>query len=341
MSSNHPISRRRLIKTLFCSSVAMNLNLSAHAAEEKVMTESVLDLLALGDFGSGTEAQLEVACSLAHYGGGMKRKADGLFLLGDNFYGPMPGGVKSERWKTGFSDLYPAKNFPGPCWAVLGNHDYTDTPGNEQAQLNYAASMDGKTRWTMPAKYYRIDLPTQNPQVTFLMIDTNFKSINGRLIEEGHLSDSHEFWISEADRAAQAKWLEDQLSSPRAPFTIVVGHHPVYSEGSHGDTPELIEQIAPLLEKYKVHLYLCGHDHDLQHLELEGLKTSFVVSGGGGAGIRKPKDEIRKGSNFYGVHGFTHLFLAGDRLHVRHIDTNQKQVHAFSKGVNHDWQPEV
>ncbi len=341
MSSDHCISRRRLIKTLFCSSVAMKLNLSATAATEESTAESVLDLLALGDFGSGTEAQLEVACSLARYGDLMKRKADGLLLLGDNFYGPMPGGVKSERWKTGFSDLYPATNFPGPCWAVLGNHDYTDTPDNEQAQLNYAASREQKTRWTMPAKYYRVDLPAENPQVTFLMIDTNFKSINQRLVEQGTLPDNQEYWIREEERAAQEKWLEDQLSSPRSRFTVVVGHHPVYSEGSHGDTPELIEQIAPLLEKHKVHIYLCGHDHDLQHLELEGLKTSFVVSGGGGAGIRKPKDEIRNGSSFYGVHGYTHLFLTGDRLHVRHIDMNEKRVHAFSKGVDHDWQPEA
>jgi tartrate-resistant acid phosphatase type 5 len=277
---------------------------------------------------------------MARYADTLQRKTDGLLLLGDNFYGSMPGGVKSERWKTGFSDLYPASNYPGPCWAVLGNHDYHDTPGNEQAQLNYAASLDRKTRWTMPAKYYRVDLPTNNPQVTFLMIDTNFQSINQDLHQKGKHPEDMKFWISEEDRLAQAKWLEDQLSSPRAPFTVVIGHHPVYSEGSHGDTPELVEQIAPLLEKHKVHIYLSGHDHDLQHLELEGLKTSFVVSGGGGAGTRKPNDVLRSGSKIYIVHGFTHLFLAGNRLHVRHIDVEEKQVHAFSKGMDHDWQAE-
>mgnify|MGYP002146327950 CR=1 FL=1 len=32
--------------------------------------------------------------------------------------------LKSPRWKTGFEDMYPASVFPGPCPAVLGNHDY-------------------------------------------------------------------------------------------------------------------------------------------------------------------------------------------------------------------------
>ncbi len=341
MLNQHPISRRRLIKTLFCSSVAMKLNLSASALAENVATPGSLELLAIGDFGSGTEAQFAVARGMARYANGLKRKTDGLLLLGDNFYGPMPGGVNSERWKTGFSDPYSREIYPGPCWAVLGNHDYHDTPGNEQAQLNYAASLDRKTRWTMPAKYYRVDLPADKPQVTFLMIDTNYQSINGHLHQADKHPETLKFWLTRDEQIAQIAWLEKQLTSPRAPFTVVVGHHPVYSEGSHGDSKPLVDELGPILEKYKVHMYLCGHDHDLQHLELDGLKTSFVVSGGGGARLYKQKEKLRKGSTINDVHGFTHLSIIEDRLHVRHIDPNGKLVHAFSKGVSHDWKVEA
>ena len=48
-------------------------------------------------------------------------RADGLFMLGDNFYGTMDGGVASPRWKDGFEDMYPADVFPvrvGPCSAI-------------------------------------------------------------------------------------------------------------------------------------------------------------------------------------------------------------------------------
>ena len=329
------MTRRRALKTLFCSSVAMKLNLApAVSAAEAPVVASTLDLLALGDFGSGNAVQTSVARGLTRYADGLGKPNQGLFLLGDNFYGPMPGGVKSPRWQTGFSKPYPATTFPGPCWAILGNHDYHDTQGNEQVQLNYAASLDRKTRWTMPGKYYRVDLPENKPQITFLMIDTNWKSINADLHNDVPC------WMSDEEKDLQQAWLEKQLASPRAPFTVVVGHHPVYSDAKHGDTGQLVKHLAPLLEKAGVHLYLSGHDHDLQHLELEGLKTSFVISGGGGARLY-PHNKVRPNSTAIETYGFSHLSIANERLFVRHIDPNGKIVHAFSKGVNHDWKIEA
>jgi tartrate-resistant acid phosphatase type 5 len=259
----HPptLSRRRLLKTLFCSSVAMNLNLSREVQAADAPRHESLELFALGDFGSGNPNQTAVARAMVDDAGKLAKPTDGMLMLGDNFYGNMPGGVKSPRWKTGFSDLYPAKAFPGKCWAILGNHDYHDTAGNEQVQLNYAASLDRKTRWTMPGKYYRLDLPVEKPIVTFLMIDTNYPMNDGRS------------YLSAEERDAQKKWLESQLASSRAPFTVVVGHHPLYSDGAHGDGKVLIKDLGELFGNHGVHLYLCGHDHDLQHLELEGKKN--------------------------------------------------------------------
>lgn len=334
MQDDQPITRRRVLKTLFCSSVAMNLNLSSSASAQVPVQVGSLDLLAVGDFGSGDEKQKAVSRAMVRYAGTLGRKPDGLLLLGDNFYGPMPGGVKSTRWQSGFSRRFPTSDFPGPCWPVLGNHDYRDTPGNEKAQLGYAASLNRKTRWTMPGKYYRVDLPAKNPQVTFLMIDTNWKAINRRI----H-GDRVPCWMIKDERVEQMKWLRKQLNSRRAPFTVVVGHHPLYSDGSHQDTPQLVEKLGPLFQKHGVHLYLCGHDHDLQHLELEGLKTSFVVSGGGGARLHS-HGELREGSVVKDVHGFSHLSFTGNRLLMKHIDANGKIVHAFSKGLDHSWRLE-
>lgn len=336
MPPNLNISRRRLIKTLFCSSAAMGLNLRAEEIFSATpASSSALDLLALGDFGTSDESQKQLAQTLAGYATTMKNKAQGMLLLGDNFYYPMPGGFLAPRWKTDFSDMYPASIFPFPCWAILGNHDYHDTPGNEKIQLGYSAFREHKTRWTMPGKYYRLDLPAKKPLVTFLMIDTDWESINNRI----H-GDQVACWMSAEEKAAQMLWLEAQLTSKRAPFTVVVGHHPVYSDGSHGDTPELVQELGPILEKHAVHFYLCGHDHDLQHLELENLKTSFVISGGGGAPVCK-NTEARKGSVIKATHGFSHLFISEKRLHVRHIDSLGKVCHAFSKGVEHDWKIEI
>lgn len=323
------LSRRRLLRTAFCSSAALALNLRV----EKLAATETSDhhLLAIGDFGSMEPPQTAVAKGMLSYVQGLGIKPEWLMLLGDNFYKATKGGFTptSERWKAGFEDMYPKSLCAGPCPAVLGNHDYHDNPSGEQVQLAYAK---GDTRWRMPAKWYRLDFPKKNPLATFLFLDTNLKTISGgkskKGVEQAHLPAEEE--------AAQWAWLEKQLASKRAPFTIVVGHHPVFSNGIHGDQKELVEKLEPMLEKAGVHAYMCGHDHDLQHLEMEGRKTSYVLSGGGGARAY-PILSLRKAPYASSVYGFTHLQINAQRLLFRHVDANGKQVHAFEKRLDHTW----
>ena len=97
--------------------------------------------------------------------------------------------------------------------------------------------------------------------------------------------------------------------------------------------PELIAAWGPLFQKYGVAAYFCGHDHDLQHLEFEGVSTSFVVSGGGGASItqlKKPERKIYSESTY----GFSHLAVTKEKIVLRHINPTQKQLHAFSRTLS-------
>ncbi len=306
-------TRRRVLRTLFCSSALFGLNLRATGAQPVTTSSSDLHWLAIGDFGSQSAAQFSVAAGMARYINQTGLQPHGLLLLGDNFYKKMEGGVNSLRWKTGFENMYPVGLFPGPCPAVLGNHDYSDNPGGQDVQLAYARKTG--TRWTMPAKWYRQDFPL----VTFLFLDTNIPGVTNNALTA---SEAGEQW----------QWLESELRKPRAPWTICVGHHPVYSNGKHGDTPALVEKLGPVLQKHNVAVYLCGHDHDLQHLELESLKTSFVLSGGGGARVREGKiPENERGPFSEAVYGFTHLQVGRDQLIIRHFDPNGRQLHAFRK----------
>lgn len=321
------LNRRQLLQTLFCSSAALALNLAPRRLSAEDIDHSDTHFLALGDFGSGDVRQKEVATAMRRYVSQQKLSPAGLLLLGDNFYGRMEGGLECTRWETCFEDMYPAQDFPGPCWVVLGNHDYHDNPFGDQVQLEYARTR--QTRWTLPNKWHRLDFPAKNPLVTFLFVDTNLPPISG-----GFSSKLSRF-LNSMDKAAEAEqlqWLKTELAKPRAAFTVVVGHHPLYSNGAHGDSRTLINQWGELFQQHGVHAYLCGHDHDLQHLEFAGRKTSFVISGGGGARLRdlKGKHQAKFARK---VFGFTHLQVSDQRLIFRHIDSTGAQLHAFTKGL--------
>ncbi|MBI1370470.1 MAG: acid phosphatase [Planctomycetes bacterium] len=327
----HLWTRRRMLKTLFCSSalLAMNLDVRKLSAADIAAADD-LHWLAIGDFGSASKAQTQVAKMMAGYLKQLEVKPTGLLLLGDNFYGKMPGGLKSERWESGFEKMYPKSVFDCPCPAVLGNHDYRDQPGNNEVQVAYTKTAG--TRWKMPHPWYRMDVPGKDgkPLVTFLFIDTNLPSVKNELGAPAGSQHWPTLKPSEADE--QWKWIRTQLAADRAPWTICIGHHPVYSNGQHGDTKGLVDDLAPLLQEHGVQLYLCGHDHDMQHLELEGLKTSFVVSGGGGAGVRELKNKERPAFGL-NTNGFTHMHLNAQRFVIRHFNEHGEQIHAFEKKI--------
>lgn len=327
MAKPASIDRRRALKTLFCSSAFLSLNLRDLGAIESVHGEG-LDLLMIGDYGTTGSDQRAVAAAMRRYCETLKLTPDAMLMLGDNFYSAAKDGfsVHSTRWKETFEDVYPADAFPNACWAILGNHDYHDNAGGEQVQLEYAKQAG--TRWKMPSKWYRFDLgPADQPWVTFIALDSNLPAVSGGKDKK---TGKDRASLNEAEVAVQREWFKAELKSKRAPFTVVMAHHPLYSNGDHGDTKALIESWGPLLQEHRVHAYLCGHDHDLQHLELEGLHTSFVLSGGGGAKTRALESprEMPYGRDIY---GFTHLRIEPERMVFTHLDTTATPVHRFTK----------
>jgi 3',5'-cyclic AMP phosphodiesterase CpdA len=139
--------------------------------------------------------------------------------------------------------------------------------------------------------------------ITFLALDSNMP------LKEGTTKRGKDFTLTHEGHAEQLGWLETELKRPRkTPVLVVMGHHPVYSDGPHGDHPSLVRDWDPLFQKYGVHLYLAGHDHDLQHLEFEGHPTSHVLSGGGGADLYNLNIEaFARGPFAQKVYGFNHL----------------------------------
>lgn len=336
MSPGSLYSRRRFLKQTFAYSAAAALASPASAilgcgsGMEAVSTTSS-HLLMLGDWGSSGSitAQTAVAASMQAYVTQKKYTIGSLLMLGDNFYGDLTGGVANPRWSTQFEQMYPTSLCTGPAFAIPGNHDYEAAPmAKYPVELAYAASNPG-TRWTMPSQYYRFTYPAVDPLLTVIALDSNV-AIPGRPAGGSFYVMSDDNWQQ------QLIWLEAELAKPlTTPYLAIMGHHPVYSDGPHGDHPVLLRDWDPLLRQYNVHLYLGGHDHDMQHLEFSGHPTSFFLSGGGGAGLYPiTTDPSKRGPMAQSIHGFSHIEVNKQYLTLRHLDQSGNIIHTFRKYQN-------
>ena len=291
------------------------------------------ELLMVGDWGYDEDeaAQARVASGMRSYVQQNGLHTQALLMLGDNWYGKLEGGPRSSRWKTQFEDRYTTDAFPCPAYAVLGNHDYQRWPESKvDAELEYArvgGTSAGKTRWTMPSRWYRFEFPVKDPFITFIALDSNMPRA------DGSTTHGRDFTLTPQQQAEQLTWLEGELKRPRTTaFLVVMAHHPVYSDGPHGDHSVLVRDWDPLFRRYGVHIYLAGHDHDMQHLEFEGHPTSHVLSGGGGADLYDLKvNPTQRGPYAQKVYGFSHLSVSGKQLTLRHLDSDGRTLHAFTK----------
>lgn len=336
-----PLSRRRFLRQSFGFSAAALLATGcgsgivegiSTAADDPTVNPDPAHILMLGDYGEEPNPpvhQQAVADGMKSFVTRHKVDTDALFMLGDNFYGDLPGGVNDPRWQTQFEDMYPSSVFGCSVYAVPGNHDYELRPDSKYlAQLAYAQK--GTSRWKMPARYYTFNFPQTDPVMKVIALDSNMP------FTDGASTHGTFYAMTEQQRVEQLIWLEAELARPRTtPFLAVIAHHPIYSDGPHGDHPVLMRDWDPLFRQYKVDIYMAGHDHDLQHLEFNGHPTSFVMSGGGGAPLYNLRmSSANRGPYAQKVYGFSHMRVTDKQFTFRHLDTNGNLLHKFTKDVD-------
>jgi acid phosphatase len=260
------LNRREVVTGLAAAAACGAIPRAALAAP----AATALEFLVVGDWGrDGADHQRDVAVQM-----GAAAAAQGsrtVFSVGDNFYEDGVQSAADSQWRTSFEDVYTAKSLQVPWNVALGNHDYRGVP---QAQLDYAKS---SPRWRMPARYYKVSGGDFGaPHVDFFVIDTSPLVHKYREKVHSVIADN----VASQDVAAQLQWLDQELGKSAAPWKLVIGHHTIYSGGSgHGDTPETVAQVDPLLKKHGVQAYIHGHDHDLQHIRRGGV--NYLCCGAG------------------------------------------------------------
>ncbi|MDE2318565.1 MAG: metallophosphoesterase [Rhodospirillales bacterium] len=237
--------------------------------------------------------------------------------VGDNFYENGVESVSDLQWRSSFEDVYTESSLQTPWKIILGNHDYR---GNVQAQLDYAKQSN---RWQIPARYYTETMALPGgASAAFYYMDTSplIKKYYGtRVAVEGQNSQE------------QLDWLDAKLTASTADWNIVIGHHPIYtaqsdSDGYDHDQPDLIARLNPILQKHHVPLYVCGHDHILQAVKMDGI--SYVCTGAGSE-TYAPEAAIR-GGFASGSHGFMAARLSGKQLDWSFVDAQGNALYSQS-----------
>lgn len=267
-----------------------------------------LSFLVLGDWGKGNAGQREVAAALGDFAG--TSQARFIITTGDNFYPDGVSGVNDPTWQGVFEDVYTAPALNIPWYPVLGNHDYR---GNEEAQIQYSRS---SSRWDLPARFYKHSEQIDAKQrVEFYFLDTTEMVRAFRW--------PHWLWPFEN---VQLAWLENELAASNATWKIVIGHHPVMSGGSHGQTRSLADKLQTLFERHGVNAYICGHDHALEHIVAHGVHY-FVV---GSSAEVKEVQPIEGTQQVSARLGFMAVQLEQDAMQASFVDATGEAFYLTS-----------
>lgn len=243
------------------------------------MEAAGISFLAVGDWGGDSDHQPTTAAQVST-AYGMSRiaantSAQGVLLLGDNFYYDGVSSPSSTRFKQTFEDVYTVAEFKQlPFHVIAGNHDYR---GNVNAQLQYK---DSSGRWQFPSLWYNLPFSFTSSSgkrrtVQFLMIDTVNLAGNSDDVCKGCVLLGPE---NGSSAEKQWAWIADQLRSSTADFLWVAGHYPIFSAGDDGTTHVLVERLLPLLKQHGAH-YIDGHEHMLEHISHDGVEMYVTGMG--------------------------------------------------------------
>ncbi|WP_231724529.1 metallophosphoesterase [Deinococcus actinosclerus] len=261
-------------------------------AEMPGLPQARLRVLVMGDQGTGTEVQRRVAAAMREVCA--REGCDLGVALGDNVYPAGPKAVNSPLFRERFADVYGPLGIP--FLVVPGNHDESWLVGGDGADARGADVQVAYSRlngqWVMPARSYRAPV---GALVEFFGVDTAplaayLPGLRPAERPGGAWDRAQRAWLSGAVRASGARW------------RLVLGHHPLFSNGAHGNAgaydrfPFGFQQGGAVRDLYgsvcgAADLLLSGHVHALEVFapQPECPGTWTAVSGAAGeVGAARP-----------------------------------------------------
>ena len=279
-----------------------------------MLSSKPLQFLVFGDWGwNGYFGQKLVAEQMEKRAEAIE--AEFIVSCGDNFQINGVRSVDDPLWISSFENIYAAPSLLVDWYCVLGNHDYI---GNPQAEIDYSKK---SRRWNMPARFYaEHDQIDDRTDVDSYYLDTS-------PFQKQYYKEKRYANVIGQDTSAQLRWLDSALAASKSRWKIVVGHHPIFTSGTHA--PELTAmpgRFNPLLRRYSVDAYFSGHDHQLECLKPDSGNLRYFISGGGSQMIRPVKPTAH--TVFLAcTPGFMVVSLGSDTMKVEVVDFEGKKLH--------------
>jgi hypothetical protein len=279
----------------------------AQGPAKSILRGDRLRFAVIGDFGYEGQAAADVAALVRGW------EPDLIITTGDNNY---PNGAASTidgnigRYYAPFIAPYAGAHGPGAAqnmfFPSLGNHDW-EAP-EAQPYVDF---------FTLPGNERYYDFAAG--PVHFFALDSDQRE------PDGITADSR-----------QAAWLRDRLPRSGEAWRIVYLHHPPYSSGDHGNTPETQWPY----EEWGATAVLAGHEHSYERLQVAGIP--YFVNGLGGAqwyGFRDLMPESR--ARVTGVHGAMLVEASDYVITYRFYTTDGVQMDTFRQCRQVAWRPGV
>lgn len=235
---------------------------------------------------------------------------------GDNFYENGVASVDDPLWMSSFENVYNGGSLLMEWHPTLGNHDYR---GNTKAQIEYSKK---SRRWSMPDYYYSFTEKVNSEKVLFVFIDAN-------QFEDNYYNYPNRYPdLAGVNPQKQLNWIDSVLSNSDAKWKIMFGHQHVYTGGVRvKEISRTAKHLEPLLKKYNVDVYFCGHEHDLQHIKPEGT-THYFVSGAGSQ--LRPTGYTDQTLFAKSVQGFCAVSVVPDKMLVQMVDYTGNVIYKYT-----------
>ncbi len=304
-----------VVSLLFIATISLS-------AQVRQLTENDLEgvnIIVANDLGrNGYYEQKPIAEQMGEWA----EKADVEFVaaIGDvhHFNGIIS--TQDPLWTTNYELIYKHPELMIDWYATLGNHEYR---GNTQAVLDYK---NVSRRWVMPDRYYTLTQEADDGStIRYIFLDTT------PLIDKYRNDNTDYPDACKQDMEKQLAYVDSVLTVSKETWTVVMGHHPIYSETRKNisERTDLQKRLDPILRKHNVDFYINGHIHNFQHIKIKESPIHYFTNSSASLS-RKVKDT--EGTQFKSDKaGFSILSANKNRLAIYFMDGNGDCIYGFEK----------